>query len=82
MLKRKENFKCDETCKNNQQVLYSLVNINYVYSYKKLYSRYIINRNFSVKELAEKLDYRGKMWRRQSTTEKSSSERKISSGRY
>ena len=32
----------------NQQVLYSKVYISYVYIYKKLYSRYIINRNFPV----------------------------------
>ena len=41
MLKRKDNFKCHGMSTRpaeNQQVLYSIVNVNYVYSYSKLYS--------------------------------------------
>ena len=42
MLKRKENFKCHGMSARpakNQQVFYGIVNVNFVYSYKKIASQ-------------------------------------------
>ena len=65
MLKWKENFKC-----------YGIItrpakHRRVLYSYKKLYSRYYLLEFLTklVQKPASFVPYRGKMWRRQSTTE-------------